>query len=142
MLNQKETQPLPPIFNSNISVLEYARDHKNYIHSITKPKYNEILKFLNIWLNHYNIKLTKLIDFKLIDIEIITKDTKYNEDIFNLHFEHLYKYFNIENKNKIKFDNKKNIIIFLKKILNKINYTITKQNIDNKLLYTIKYKKK
>lgn len=138
--------PKPPVYDYKESVIEYSRKFDEYIQNLTKIKYDIILKFLNIWLNHYSINISRLIDFKFINIDTVTKDKKYNDKILRLYSQQLNKYFNIEEEESYSDINsddieENEIIVFLKKLLDKIDYTIIKKNKDKKILYFIINKK-
>ena len=136
--------PSPPIYNRTETVIQYTRRFNEYIDNVTKIKYNIILQFLNLWLNHYNIKLNRLIEFKNIPKSKIIIDKKHNKKILKQYSDELYKYFNID---KLSFENvasddieEEDIIIFLKQLLNKIDYYLFKKEKDSDIFYSIVHK--
>ena len=56
LIDKIELPPLP-LYDGKESIIEYERRFNEYIDAIDKIKYNAILKFLNIWLSEYDIKL-------------------------------------------------------------------------------------
>lgn len=136
--------PSPPIYNRTETVIQYTRRFNEYIDNVTKIKYNIILQFLNLWLNHYNIKLNRLIEFKNIPKSKIIIDKKHNKKILKQYSDELYKYFNID---KLSFENvasddieEEDIIVFLKQLLNKIDYYLFKKEKDSDIFYSIVHK--
>lgn len=145
ILIKEITLPKPPVYDYKESVIEYSRKFEDYMQMLIKVKYDAILKFLNIWLNHYKINLKKLTDFKFINIDKITKDKKYNNKILRYYSDKLNDYFNIKKESYINIDSEDidedEIIIFIKKLLNKIDYTVIKKYKDDDVYYSILNKK-
>ncbi len=133
--------PKPPIYDGKESIISYTRRFNEYIDNLTKNKYDVILKFLNEWLKYYDINLKRLIDFKYIGGSTILSDKKYNKKILKKYSTEYYKYFCIDESSYENQDSddigEDDIIIFLKKLLNKIDYMIIKKEKDSNTYYTI-----
>lgn len=133
--------PEIPVFNYDEDIYLYERRYEEYLEKIHKMKYDKILFFVNELLKNNNIKLIKLSDFKNIDKKIILKNPKYNRNLLRNHSNNLYKFFNID-KNSFENDSSDDIeddeiIIFIKRLLNKINYSIVKKEIKGIIYYSI-----
>lgn len=140
-LIEKIELPLVPIYDGKESIVQYERKFNEYLDALIKIKYNIILKFLNLWLDKYQIKLRRIIDFKNINKNKILSDKKFNKKILKMYSEQIYEYFNISEQSFENVDSDEieedDIIQFLKRILSKINYGIYKKECDNYTYYSI-----
>ena len=134
----------PPIYDDTKTVYEYVKELERYNLKINEDKYNKILKFINKLTCRYKIKYLALMNFK--NITYLT-DTTHNNKILKENGAQLLIDLNIQNnqnnqnnnnQNNEKKENKKHtyidfdnldeesLIIFLRKILQTINYTLIK----------------
>lgn len=145
LINKVEL-PSIPLYDGNESIIDYGRRFNEYLDALEKIKYDAILNFLNTWLSKYEIKLKRIIDFKNFERSIILSKKKYNKSILKKYSTELYQFLNI---NEETFENcdsddigEEDIIVFLKRILFKINYSIYKREKDDQIFYTIYNRKK
>lgn len=136
--------PKPPVFDRNLDSIHCEHLFNDYVDKLEKNKYDVVLKFINIWLSKYDIKLKRIIDFKNISQSLLLSNSKYNQYIYEKYSPVLYKYFNISGTydlyitNDIAIDN--SIVLLLRKILDKINYVLLVRERENNYYYTIKRK--
>lgn len=118
--------PVPPLYDGKESTINYERRVNDYFAKLNGLKYDIILEFLNIYVSKSNLNYNKLKDFKNID-ESIFLDNEYNEILFNKYSDQLNKNLNISKSDIIYQDNNINFIIYIQKILSKINYAMIKK---------------
>lgn len=139
--------PKPPVYDDKETVIAFTRRFTEYLDQVTKIKYNVILDFINIWLQEYNIKIRRLIDFKQIKRSVIMDNKKHNRKILKLYTSKIYKYFKIDDSTFDTIDtddiDEDEIIILLKHILSKIDYALLKRkNDEDEIVYSIYMKNK
>lgn len=137
--------PIIPVYDGKESIIDYQRKFNDYLDSLVKIKYNIILKFLNIWLGKYEIQLKRIIDFKNLSKLRITSDKKHNKNVLKKYSDEIYKYFNINEQSYDNVDSDEleedDIILFLKRVLSKINYGIFVKERKDEIYYSIINKK-
>ena len=140
----------PPIYDGKETINQYLDRIKEYEISLKRNKYNIILNFINQWVSPYKLKFKSLLEFKNIEMNSVLLDTKHNKKILKRNClkicEKLYINSNIDEEIDTDDIPENEIIIFLRKILETIEYSLIKRKIDNKYYYTIlstlQYKKK
>jgi hypothetical protein len=130
-----------PTYNINESVTNYMKKVEKYKNYILKEKYIIILNFLNEWTEGNYKSLT---DFKNINEYILLKDKKHNNKIVKKYSEIFEKKLNVDLSVDAETDSDditdKYIILILQKVLNYLDYYLSKTLFDNKIFYSIKKK--
>jgi len=128
-----------PVYNGKESINKYMQRVEKYKSYFIKDKYDIILKFINEWLNTTHDSLAK---FKNINETTLLKNNKHNRDIVRKYCDVFQKKFNvdlsIDEETSSEEINDKYIIYLLMKMLNLIEYSLTKKEFNKKTYYTIK----
>lgn len=66
--------------------------------SLESPKYDELLRFVNEWLNPLGKQLRALTDFKRINKKLLLKNTEHNDKILQQYSKKLIELFNVKIK--------------------------------------------
>jgi len=116
------------IFNEDDFINNFEKTLELWNNQIKKPRYNIILKYLNIWLKPYNINLKKISNFKNIDRALLLSNEDHNKLVLNTYSEGLYKYLKIKKIDYSKFPYKDSseIINFLENILRSIEFSLVR----------------
>ena len=128
-----------PLFDGKETLTQFMRRVNDFDLRNKKPKYDIILEFVNVLTNSkytsltefMNVPNSKIINNKKIMDQYSTKLSK----ILNIDILELTKITTSEDE-----EQEQEIIIFLKKILSSIEYSLVSKNIDNKIIYSIKNK--
>lgn len=132
MQESKKKLEFPYFDMKNESINQYMERFRQFQLQILEEKYNIILDFVKDWLSMYDIEIKCLTDFKKISTDKIN-NKKLNKKILKKYKSNICKTLNIEeDEGDIE---EENIIDFLKRALNKINYSLkyTKNKIADKL---------
>ena len=127
-----------PEYNGIEEPYTYNKKLASYINLLNKEKYNEILLFVNNWLNKYNITYKLLTEFSNVPLYLIN-NTEYNKQYLLDNHKDILNKLNINETIDI---TKHCIFTFLKLILKKIHYKLvlskTCKNQIKYQFYTIK----
>ena len=116
-----------PLYDGKESINKYMRRVEKYRDYMMKDKYNLILEFINEWLD---VEFNSLTQFKSINENKLLKDKKHNRDLIR-------KYCQLDEETDSEEINDKYIIYLLMKMLNYIDYGLTKKELKTNILYTI-----
>ena len=128
-----------PLFDGKETLTQFMRRVNDFDLRNKKPKYDIILEFVNVLTNS---KYTSLTEFMNVPNSKIIN----NKKIMDQYSNKLSKILNIDILELTKIttsedeEQEQEIIIFLKKILSSIEYSLVAKNIDNKIIYSIKNK--
>ncbi len=124
----------PPVYDENEPPYVYLKKLNEYVASLDRERYKEILCFLNKLTEGYGKKYKSLCDFKNIPSTLLT-NMAYNKKIISTHGEETAKKLKI----KFNFDDIDNLCIydFISALLKPINYSLVKKTFNDKTYYSI-----
>lgn len=131
-----------PIFDGKESITQFMKRAKEFEIKVKKYKYDLILEFVNVLVSNNYSSLT---DFINVPNNKLT-NFSHNKKIMDQYTEKLAKALNLNvfELTCITYDEEKDeyetneIIIFLRKILNTIEYSLVSKIIDNEIYHSIK----
>lgn len=127
-----------PIYDGKESITKFMQKIEMFKTIIFQDKYNNILKFINEWLN---TDYKSLILFKNKLENDLLKNEKQNRNLCRIYSDLFEKKFGVDLTVSLDTDsdeiNNKYIIYLLMKMLNTIEYTLYKKEIKNKIYYSI-----
>ena len=127
-----------PLYDGKESINKYMRRVEKYRDYMMKDKYNLILEFINEWLD---VEFNSLTQFKSINENKLLKDKKHNRDLIRKYCQLFVDKFNtqlsVDEETDSEEINDKYIIYLLMKMLNYIDYGLTKKELKTNILYTI-----
>ena len=149
-LNSDEKLVFPTYDDKKETISDFLRRVKQFEITTNTIKYNKILEFINALMKHIHSitkleckPLTALIEFSNISATKLMIDTKFNKKLMDTYNTEMSKILNVNALELTKIisvddiiDN--DIIIYLKKILEKINYYIKIKQSNNEIYYSIK----
>jgi hypothetical protein len=130
-----------PIYDGKETINQYLKRITQYQDQLKKKNYDIILKYINLWLIPYNIKLKSLIDFKNITDDKLETHSDHNKNFLKLKSKNICTELSIENIIDEKIDEKDlsihRIISFFRTVLKTIDYSLIRKNIGNNFYYLI-----
>lgn len=127
-----------PVYDGKESINKYMRRVEKYIDDMMKDKYNLILQFINEWLG---VEFNSLTQFKSINEKKLLKNKKHNRDLIRKYCQLFVDKFNthlsVDEETDSEEINDKYIIYLLKKMLNFIDYGLSKKELSINILYSI-----
>lgn len=134
-----------PIFDGKESLTHFIRRVKDFELQVLKEKYDLILEFVNELMNKEK-KYISLTEFINEPDHIITSNVRHNKKVINIYKDKLAKVLNINVLELTCITSEEDTIessftiIFLKKIINSINFSLVSRIVDDKIYYSIKNK--
>ena len=119
--------PSPPVYDGKESTIQYERRVADYLAKINKLRYDVILEFLNIYMSK---NYAKLKDFSDID-EKMFLNVDHNKYMYDTYSGELNKNLIISESDYISDNGNINFILYIQKILSKINYVMIKKRMAN-----------
>lgn len=158
MDNISKNPPPAPIYDGKETMTQYMRRVDAFEISIKKRKYDIILDFINIAVAPLKLKYTSLLDFKKVsETSFIVKNAIHNKKIIKKYSAKIYKSLNIDiDEKEVEEESEKSereendepeeeiigkeIIVFLRRVLDTIDYSIVKKSMDDEHYYYINNK--
>jgi hypothetical protein len=134
-----------PVYDGKEPVYKFQKKIDEYLKALKNQKYDYVLNFINLWLDHSKLpQIKSLVDFKKIPEEKLLSDKKANRKLLRKNSEKLMKIFNLNTYVEAETDSDeirdKYIIQFVSKILRTQDYILVNVTLNDTLYYTIKNK--
>lgn len=134
-----------PIFDGKETLAQFMKRAKEFELLVKKNKYNIILEFVNALVKSEDTLYTSLTDLSNVHEGKITSNIHHNIKIMDQYSSKLANGLNIDMleltsiATEHEYDGEPpNIIMFLKRILNSIEYSLISKTVDDQTYYTIK----